>query len=109
MENAVERYENIAHVPWETMKTKNTTNGDNVNGFVVFFFGLRLQRVYCNGCETVYIIVVFIKAIELNCIEQKIPIECLVFIFYGGYGIARLKSFSFEVFFALTISVKSFE
>lgn len=50
MENAVERYENIAHVPWETMKTKNTTNGDNVNGFVVFFFWFAiaagvLQRV----------------------------------------------------------------
>lgn len=46
MENAVERYENIAHVPWETMKPKNTTNGDNVNGFVVFFFLV----CDCSGC-----------------------------------------------------------
>lgn len=45
MENAVERYENIAHVPWETMKTKNTTNGDNVNGFVVFFFWFAIAAV----------------------------------------------------------------
>lgn len=85
MENAVERYENIAHVPWETMKPKNTTNGDNVNGFVVFFFGLRLRRVYCNGCETVYIIVVFIKAIELYRTENTYRMFGIHFLWYSFF------------------------
>lgn len=88
MENAVERYENIAHVPWETMKPKNTTNGDNVNGFVVFLFfifGLRLQRVYCNGCETMYITVVFIKAIELYRTENTYRMFGINFLWYSFF------------------------